>query len=82
MVLFPTPPLAEETATIFDTFWIFRFWGSPRCARGRVGGAFFLGRPYVEFSKPPKSSLWSLTKGFSWLRCLTLVEKHLRILTM
>jgi hypothetical protein len=46
MVLLPTPPFADDTATIFDTFGIFRLVGRPRWALGKDGGAPFRGRPW------------------------------------
>ena len=46
MVLFPTPPLADETAMIFFTSLMLRFCGSPRCMRGICGGAPERGSPY------------------------------------
>ena len=52
----PTPPLALETAMMWETFGMRRFCGSPRWARGIVGagpgrpGAGFRGRPYLYCS--------------------------------
>lgn len=44
-LLLPTPPFPLLTTTTFLTPGSFRFCGSPRCIRGIVGGALFLGRP-------------------------------------
>jgi len=48
MVLFPTPPLADETAMIFFTSLMLLFSGSPRCMRGICGGAPERGSPCVR----------------------------------
>jgi hypothetical protein len=77
-VLFPTPPFADDTATILETLGILRLVGKPRCALGRVGDMPFRGRPcVVSFSLPVHP--FQHTRGFSWLRHLEPVEKHLRI---
>lgn len=47
MVLFPTPPFADDTAIILVTFGILRLVGKPRWALGMDGEAPFLGRPYT-----------------------------------
>jgi len=47
IVDFPTPPLADDTATIFFTSGIDRFSGRPRFIRAaRFGGVPFLGSPF------------------------------------
>lgn len=61
MVLFPTPPLALETATTFETWGILRFCGGPE-RRGSVGtGPERRGRPYyrpvVKIRISPKRDL-------------------------
>jgi hypothetical protein len=43
MVLLPTPPLAEETAMMWETPLMGRFWGRPRWKRGMLP---FWGRPW------------------------------------
>lgn len=47
VVDFPTPPLPDATATTFLTPGIAIFLGKPRWARGIVGGALWVGRPYT-----------------------------------
>jgi hypothetical protein len=45
IVLFPTPPFAEETAMTFFTSFMLLFCGSPLCIRGICGGAPERGKP-------------------------------------
>lgn len=52
MVLFPTPPFADETAMTFFTSFMLRFCGSPRCMRGICGGAPERGRPCEHACQP------------------------------
>lgn len=49
IVDFPTPPLAEDTATTFATSRILRFCGRPRRLLN-VGGVPDCGRPYLTKS--------------------------------
>ena len=56
MVLFPTPPFADETAMTFFTSLMFLFCGSPRCMRGICGGAPERGRPWGATSVMEQSS--------------------------
>ena len=51
MVDFPTPPLADETATTFLTPRMLRFSGKPRCIRGICGGAPERGRPWNSINQ-------------------------------
>jgi hypothetical protein len=77
IVLFPTPPFAEETAMIFLTSFMLFFCGSPRCMRGSWGGAPERGRPYREVFQPLTFEAASSkhTRGFSCRRHRS-VEKN------
>lgn len=68
----PTPPLALETAIVCETLRILRFWGRPRWSRGRGGGGPFVVRDEGGGERGRPS-------GFSWLKTLAHVLKHLRI---
>jgi len=48
IVLFPTPPFADDTATIFFTSLMLLLCGKPRWVRGICGGAPERGSPYRE----------------------------------
>jgi hypothetical protein len=66
MVLFPTPPFADETAITFFTSLMLLFWGNPRCIRGICGGAPERGRPCAR-RQPLRLTVLSHqhTRGFS-----------------
>jgi hypothetical protein len=50
IVLLPTPPFADDTATTFFTSFMLLLCGSPRCIRGNCGGAPERGRPWMTIS--------------------------------
>jgi hypothetical protein len=70
IVLFPTPPFADDTAIIFLTSFIPFFCGSPRCMRGSCGGAPERGRPCDKVVQPLQSgsACGKPTRGFSCRR--------------
>jgi hypothetical protein len=52
IVLLPTPPFADETATTFFTSFMDLFCGNPRCIRGICGGAPERGSPCEDNDQP------------------------------
>lgn len=66
IVLFPTPPFADETAITFFTSFMLRLCGSPRCMRGIWGGAPERGSPLREVSNSASYCHQHIrTRGFS-----------------
>lgn len=55
MVDFPTPPLADDTATTLSTSLICRFVGSPLCIRRNCGDDPDFGRPCEEYQLAPQN---------------------------